>query len=72
MWLQIATGRYGYHIRDAFLEDNLSYLAGQFISILIGSVFIVCAFCGVRIYDMNLMDKLQAYCVLILTCSWEF
>jgi len=44
----------------------LSYLGGQFISTLIGSEFIAWMFCGVRIYYINMINKLQASGVLIL------
>jgi hypothetical protein len=50
VWLYIATGSNEYLIRNEELQDNLSYLAGQLISMSIGSEFIVWAFCGVRIY----------------------
>lgn len=50
----MATGSYDYFMRDGFLQDNLSYLGGQFISISIGSEFIVCTFCGLEFTDINL------------------
>jgi len=36
-------------LKDGLLQGNLSYLGGQFISILIGSEFIVWTFCGVSL-----------------------
>jgi len=38
---------YEYFTKDGLLRDNLSYLGGQFISMSIGSEFIVWTFCGV-------------------------
>ena len=49
----------------------MSYLGGQFISISIGSEFIVWAFCGVRVTDINLTYKFQASRVSTLLGSWD-
>lgn len=45
-----ATGSYEYHLRDRLFQDNLSNLSGQLISVSVSSEFIVCSFCGLRIY----------------------
>jgi len=44
---------------DGFLQANLSYVGGRFISLSIGCEFIVRMYCGLRIEHINLTDKLQ-------------